>query len=144
MARKSAVSKRKFMFDRILKQYDPPEPSGIEYDDDGKQTEKQQESVSKENNDQVGGGSGGSSNLNVNFVSPSEQVSFRAKVARSQTWIQWFYAGRRSRDRNTEETEKYLGTMDCHTECVKKWETCHDKMCYLYSFIFSDVYFGKY
>ena len=61
MARKSAVSKRKFMFDRVFKEYDPPELSGLEYDDDDTQTEKQQESVSKENNDQVGGGSGGSS-----------------------------------------------------------------------------------
>ena len=69
---KSAVNKRKFMFDRILKEYDPPELSGLEYDDDDTQTEKQQQSVSKENNDQVGGGSGGSSNLNVNLVSPSD------------------------------------------------------------------------
>ena len=121
MARKSAVGKRKFMFDRVFKEYDPLELSGLEYDDDDTQTEKQQESVSKENNDQIGGGSGGSSNLNANLISPSEQVSFRAKVVarRSKTWIQWFYAGGRSRDRKTKETEKYLGTMDCHTESVK-------------------------
>ena len=76
---KSAVNKRKFIFDRILKEYNPPELSGLEYDDDDTQTEKQQSLVSKENNDQVGGGSGGSSNLNINLISPSEQVSLRAK-----------------------------------------------------------------
>ena len=43
--------------------------------DDDTQTEK----VSKENNDQVGEGSFGSSKLNVNLVSPSEQVALRAK-----------------------------------------------------------------
>ena len=31
---KSAVNKRKFLFDRILKEYDPPELSGLEDDDD--------------------------------------------------------------------------------------------------------------
>ena len=50
--------------------------SGPEDDDnDDMQTEK----VSKANNDQVGEGSGGSSKLNVNLVSPSEQVALRAK-----------------------------------------------------------------
>ena len=72
---KSAVNKRKFMFDGILKVYDPPELSGPEDDDDDMQTEK----VLKENNDRVGEGSGGSSKLNVNLVSPSEQVALRAK-----------------------------------------------------------------
>ena len=76
---KSAVNKRKFLFDRILKEYDPPELSGPEYDDVDTQTEKQQQAVSKENNDQVGGGNGGSSKLNVNLVSPWEQVSSREK-----------------------------------------------------------------
>ena len=38
---KSAVNKRKFLFDRILKVYDPPELSGPEDDDDDDtQTEK--------------------------------------------------------------------------------------------------------
>ena len=45
-----------------------------------------------------------------------QRTSCCAKVKK---WIQWFYAGRRSRDRKTEETEEYLGTMDCHTESVK-------------------------
>ena len=78
---KSAVNKRKFLFGRILKEYDPLELSGPEDDDDSDdmQTEKQQQAVSKENNDQVGEGSCGSSKLNVNFVSPSEQVALRAK-----------------------------------------------------------------
>ena len=71
------------MFDRILKEYSPPEISGPEEDDDDDdddtQTEKQQQTVSKENNSQVGEGSGGSSKLNVNLVSPSEQVALRAK-----------------------------------------------------------------
>ena len=64
----TAVNKRKFLFDRILKEYDPPELSGPEDEDDGDdtQTEKQQQAV------------------------------------------------------------------------------CNDKMCWLYSFIFSDVYFGNY
>ena len=75
---KSAVNKRKFLFDRILKEYDPPELSGPE-DDDDTQTDKQQQAVSKENNDQVGEGSVGRSKLNVNLVSPSEQVALRAK-----------------------------------------------------------------
>ena len=66
---KSAVNKRKFLFDRILKEYDPPELSWPEDgdNDDDTQTEK----VSKENNDQVGEGSGGSSKLNVILVSTS-------------------------------------------------------------------------
>ena len=76
---KSAANKRKFLFDRILTEYDPPELSGPEYDDVYTQTEKQQQAVSKENNDQVGGGSGCRSKLNVNLVSPWEQVSSRAK-----------------------------------------------------------------
>ena len=70
------------MFYRILKEYGPPEFSGPEDDDDDDddtQTEKQQQTVSKENNGQVGEGSGGSSKLNVNLVSPSEQVALRAK-----------------------------------------------------------------
>ena len=73
---KSAVSKRKFLFDRILKEYDMPELSGPEVDDDD---DMQTEKVSKENNDQVGEGSGDSSKLNINLVSPSEQVALRAK-----------------------------------------------------------------
>ena len=72
---KSAVNKRKFLFDRILKEYDPPELSGPEDDDDDTQTEK----ISKENNDQVCEGSSGSSKVNVNLVSPSEQVALWAK-----------------------------------------------------------------
>ena len=48
---KSAVDKRKFLFDRILKEYNPPELSGPEDDDDN---DTQNEKVSKENNDQVG------------------------------------------------------------------------------------------
>ena len=69
------------MFDRISKEYDPPELPGPEDDDDGEcmQTEKQQQAVPKENNHQVGEGSGGSSKLNVNLVSPSEQMALRAK-----------------------------------------------------------------
>ena len=73
---KSAVNKRKFLFDRILKEYDPPELSGPEDDDDD---DTQTEKVPKENNDQIGEGSGGSSKLNVNLVSPSEQMALRAK-----------------------------------------------------------------
>ena len=69
---KSTANKRKFLFDKILKEYDPPELSGPEDDDDDTHTKKQQQAVSKENNDQVGGGSGGSSKLNVSLVSPSE------------------------------------------------------------------------
>ena len=98
---KSAVNKRKFLFDRILKEYDPPELSGPKDNDDDTQTEKQQQTVSlliiaylslliiadhclsfyfsKENNDQVGGASGGSSKLNASLVSPSEQMALRAK-----------------------------------------------------------------
>ena len=49
---KSAVNKRTFLFDRILKEYDSPELSRPEDDDDDDtQTEKQQQAVSKENND---------------------------------------------------------------------------------------------
>ena len=73
---KSAIDKRKFLFDRILKEYDLPELSGPEDDDDN---DTKTEKVSKENNDQVGEGSDGSSKLNVNLVSPSEQVALRAK-----------------------------------------------------------------
>ena len=47
---KSAVNKCKFLLDRILKEYDPLELFGPEYDDDDTQTEEQQ-AVSKENND---------------------------------------------------------------------------------------------
>ena len=72
---KSAANKRKLLFDRILKMYDPPELYGPEDGDDDTQTKK----VSKDNNDQVGEGSGGSSKLNVNLVSPSEQVALRTK-----------------------------------------------------------------
>ena len=49
--------------------------SGPEDDNDN---DTQTEKVSKENNDQVGEGSGGSSKLNVDLVSPSEQVALRA------------------------------------------------------------------
>ena len=72
---KSAANKRKLLFNRILKMYDPPVLYGPEDGDDDPQTKK----VSKDNNDQVGEGSGGSSKLNVNLVSPSEQVALRAK-----------------------------------------------------------------
>ena len=47
---KSAVSKRKFLFDRILNEFDPPELSESE-DDDDSQTKEQQQTVSKVNND---------------------------------------------------------------------------------------------
>ena len=61
---KSAVNKRKFLFNKILKEYDPPELSGPEDDDDDDtQREQQQQVVSKENNEQVSGGSGGSIKL---------------------------------------------------------------------------------
>ena len=73
---KSAVDKRTFLFDRILKEYDPPELPGPEDDDDN---DTQTEKVSKENTDQVGEGSGRSSKLNFNLVSPSEQVALREK-----------------------------------------------------------------
>ena len=72
-------SRNAFLLGRILKEYDPPELSGPEDDDGDTQTENQHEAVSKENNDQVGEGSGGSSKLNVNLVSPSEQVALRAE-----------------------------------------------------------------
>ena len=68
---KYAVNKRKVLFERILKEFDPPKLSEPE----DSQTEDQQHSVSKVNNDQGGGGSDGSSKLNVNLVSPSEQVA---------------------------------------------------------------------
>ena len=63
------------MFDRILKENDPPELSEPE----DSQTKEQQQTVSKVNNDQEGGGSGGSNILNVNLVHPSEQAALRAK-----------------------------------------------------------------
>ena len=58
-ALKSVVNKRKFLFDRILTEYDPSEFSGPDDDDDDddKPTEKQQQAVSNENNDQIGEGS---------------------------------------------------------------------------------------
>ena len=75
---KSAINKRKFLFGRIFKEYDPPGLSGPEEDDDD-DDDTQPEKVSKENNDQVGEGSVGSSKFNVNLVSPSEQMALRAK-----------------------------------------------------------------
>ena len=69
---KSAVNKRKFLFDRILKEFDPPELSEPEES----QTEEQQHTVSNVNNSQGCGGSGG---VNVNLASPSEQVTLRTK-----------------------------------------------------------------
>ena len=71
---KSAINKRKFLFDRTLKENDPSELSEPE----DSPTEEQQ-THSKVNNDQGGGSSGGSNKLNVNLVSPSEQVAFREK-----------------------------------------------------------------
>ena len=117
---KSAVNKRKFLFDRLLNEYHPPELAGPEGDDDGgTQTEK----VSKENNDKVGEGSVRSSKVNVNLVSPSEQVALRTKdellrEGRKRGFSD-FMPEDNSRGRKTEKTEKYLGTMDCHTESVK-------------------------
>ena len=116
---------RQFLFDRILKEYDSPELSGPEDDDDGDdtQTEKQQQAVSKENNDQVGEGSGGSSKLNVNLVSPSEQVALRAKDELLREGRKRGFSGFTPEDaveiEKTEDTEEYLGTMDCHAESVK-------------------------
>ena len=78
---KSAVIKRKFLLDRILKEYDPPELSDPR-DYDGGQTEEQPQTTSKVNNDQEGrggGGSDGSDKLKVNLVSPSEEIALRAK-----------------------------------------------------------------
>ena len=69
---KSAVNKRKFLFDRILKEYNPPELSEDD-DDDDTQTEKQQQAVSKEHNDQVGGASGGSSKLMSTWLVPRKR-----------------------------------------------------------------------
>ena len=58
--------------------------------------------------------------MNVNWVSPSEQVALRVKdeLLRegNKTWI---LPDDAERDRKTEETEEYLGTMDCHTESVQ-------------------------
>ena len=76
---KFAINKRKFLFDRIFKEYDPPGLSGPEEEDDDDDDDTQPEKVSKENNDQVGEGSGGSSKLNVSLVRPSEQMALRAK-----------------------------------------------------------------
>ena len=55
-----------------------------------------------------------------------------------------FYAGRRSSDRKTEETEEYVGTMDCHTESVKirdlQWRKCVNCiLSYLVMFILENI-----
>lgn len=75
---KSAVNKRKFLLDRILKEYDPPELSDPR-DYDGGQTDEQRQTTSKVNNDQEGGGTNGNDKLKVNFVSPSEEIALRVK-----------------------------------------------------------------
>ena len=77
---KSAVNKRKFLFAKIFREYDQPELSEPE-DNDDSQTEQQQQTNSKVNKDQGGGCSGGNSKLNVNLVSPLEQVALRAEDA---------------------------------------------------------------
>lgn len=73
---KSAVNKRKFLLDRVIKEYDPPELSDPREYDDG---QKQRETTSKVNNDQEGGSNYGSEKLKVNLVSPTEQIALRAK-----------------------------------------------------------------
>lgn len=70
---KSAVSKRKFLFDRILKEYDPPKLSDTR-DYAGKPDK--QEQTAEINNGQEGRGS---NKLNINLVSPSEAIALRAK-----------------------------------------------------------------
>ena len=74
------ASKRKLLFDRILKEYRPSERSEPKDDgNDDMQMEKQQETAHKGNGDQLGGGSSDSDKLNVRLVSPSEQMALRAK-----------------------------------------------------------------
>ena len=55
-----------------------------------------------------------------------------------------FYTKRRSRDRKTDETEEYLGTMDCHTASVKNERLAMTKcvICitsYLVMFMFENI-----
>ena len=77
---KSSANKRKRLFDRILKKYEPPEISEPEVGDDDKQTEEQQKAAPKGNEDEGGGGRGDSNKLNVALVSPSEQMALQAKI----------------------------------------------------------------
>ena len=87
---KSAVNKRKFLFDRVLREYEPPEVSVREEDEP--ENDEQQENgmpVTQRGGGgggpiaQIGGGGGASSSsrsqFNVKLVSPSEQVALQAK-----------------------------------------------------------------
>ena len=93
-----------------------------------------------------------SNRLNVNLVSPSEQVDLRAKdellregkKKKKKKKDSVVYARRHSSDRKNEETEDYFDTIDSHTGSVKN-ERIALKMCDLCVAIFllCDVYFGN-
>ena len=85
---KSAVNKRKFLFDRVLKEYEPPEVSVREEEDEPENDEQHENGMPVTQRGGGGpiahlGGGGASSStrsqFNVKLVSPSEQVALQAK-----------------------------------------------------------------
>ena len=91
---KSAVNKRKFLFDRVSKEYEPPEVSVREEEDESKNNEQQENGMPVTPRGGGGGGGGGPiaqtrgrlggsgsthSQFSVKLVSSSEQMALQAK-----------------------------------------------------------------
>ena len=146
---KSAANKCKRLFNRILKNYEPPEISEPEDGDDDKQTEEQQKAAPKGNKDQGGGGSGDSNKLNVALVSPSEQMALQAKIELLREGRKRGYDGFTPEDTAEIENMKKrtnMDTLDSHKLRVKNTDLLGTIVTYILLNLYctcTQRYFGK-